>query len=119
MLKKIKSVFIKDKKEEIKNIENEEQRRNLVLGLKAVFVIIPVLKPCSNDTDLVKIPNEHINIILKVLESDDEKITQNKLFFEVKKYLEEIIENNGIFKIDEIFLKKANVVERFCYSVLN
>lgn len=119
MLGKMKSIFIKRKETEVINNEAEEQRRNLILGLKAVFVIIPLLKPYNKEEDLVKVPNEHINIILRVLKSDDNKIIQNKLFFDVKKCLEEIIDNDGIFKIDETFLEKANMVQRFCHSVLN
>lgn len=119
MFEKIKSIFSKRKKEENDNDNMAEQRRDLILGLKAVFVIIPLLKPYNNEKDLVKIPHEYLNIISKVLNSEDNEIIQNKLFFDVKLYLEEIIENEGIFRIDNCYLEKTNIVENFCYSLLN
>lgn len=118
MLERIRAIFFKEKQVVEESSEVVANRRNLVSGLKAVFVIIPLLKPYNGEYDLVKLPYQYLDIISEVLRSDDEKITQNKLFFEVKELLQDIINNDGIFRIDNTYSEKSSKVEKFCYSLL-
>jgi len=117
MREKIKSIFLK------KNLniqrEGKDCIQKLILELKAVFVMIPLLKEYHGENNLVKLTDEHIHIISNILRSDSKELLENKFFPEIKEYLSKILEGDGILKLDDTFYTKAKVVERFCYSLLD
>lgn len=114
---KIKTLFCK------KSLNNAKEEKNyvqkLILELKAVFVMIPLLKEYHEEKNLVKLPREHIQIISNLLESDSKELLENEFFPEIKEYLLKIVKGEGMLILDDVFYSKAKVVEKFCYSLLD
>ena len=98
-------------------ITKEEEAKQLAMKLNMLFVAIPLLKPYGKDIHTVQLLDEHINIILEVLNSKNELIKNSEYYNEVRTILEEIVSNNqnGI-KIDSSFISKSKKIQIFYYS---
>lgn len=98
-------------------VSKNEEAKQLAMKLNMLFVAIPLMKPYNGDINKVKLLEEHINVILDVLNSQNELIKNSEYYDEVKSILEEILDNNqnGI-EINNSFISKARRIQIFYYS---
>ena len=110
------SKVIKPLQKDSKDLEKEAAQ--LALKLNAVFVVIPMLKPYGEDVNKVKLLQEHLNIILDVLNTSNQVILGNQFYNEVKNILQKVLEENekGIILNDEL-LKNSRMISKFSNSL--
>ncbi len=113
-LKRIKAIPKIVKKTTNTEQENENQAKDLVAKLDAVFVSLPLVNPLEKR---VKLPEKYIGIIEDVLSTSNECILKSERYPKIKNILQEILDKDkeGIL-IDKNYIEMASEVKRFYYS---
>ncbi len=97
--------------------ESEEKiAERLTLELKIlVAVAIPLLRPCGERPNVVKVPKENRSAITNILNTDNKLIKENELYAEVKDFLQFILDNADIgIELNDNYYRNARMIERFC-----
>jgi len=98
-------------------INKEEEAKKLTMNLNMLFVAIPLLKPYGEEPNKVKLSQQHIDIILEVINSNNELIKNCEYYNDVIQILRGLIANKeeGI-EINSTFISDSRKIQKFYYT---